>query len=126
MILCVLVCLCVVCVPGCVCGFVLLCSCLSLSFFSKMCIDGMPLFNVFILSCQSIRTQVAALVTKRARCYEKLFKKERKSTKSYDLSTSAPFIFSRIKFISIIGAQIPKNRYISRIEPLLHFLSPPK
>ena len=113
MILCVLLCLCVVCVPECVCGFVLLCSCLSLSFFSKMCIDGMPPFIVFILSCQSIRTQVAALVTKRARCYEKLFKKERKSTKCSDMSTSAPFIFTRIKFIS-------------RIEPMLYFLSPPK
>ena len=110
MILCVLVCLCVVCVPGCVCGFVLLCSCLSLSFFSKMCIDGMPPFIVFILSCQSIRTQVAALVTKRARCYEKLFKKGRKSTKCSDMSTSAPFISTRIKFISIIGTQIPQKQ----------------
>ena len=109
MILCVLLCLCVVCVPGCVCGFVLLCSCLSLSFFSKMCIDGMPLLIVFILGCQSIRTQVAALVTKRARFYEKLFKKGRKSTKCSDMSTSAPFIFTRIKFISIIGAQIPQK-----------------
>ena len=108
------VCVCVyVCVRVCVWFYVTV----QLSVSVCLCIDGkddgIPLLIEFDLSIQSIRIRAAALVTKR-KCYGKLFKRERKNTKYSDLSTSAPFIFIRIKFITIIGAQILKELSISQ------------